>query len=802
MKTSLTIKRRPSEQANRFSLLREKGLAEIQALAGKRWTDFNLHDPGVTLLEQLCFSLSELDYKLDMPIADLLCDKRGQIDTRLLGLEPPEAILPCRPTTLEDYRCLLLDALPELADIELRPQSDVDAGSPIGLFQARAVLRDPGQSEEAMAKRLRQCFGANRNLGEDLGDIHFVHPYQCQIVAELDIQSNVDPSSLVAQLYLTCEALLTRSTASTPYSQLLAEGITPERLFEGPLTPRGKLDRDKLSENAPEVGDFILPIQNLSGVQSLGQFYLLVDSQPCHHSLPQDAMRNVYTLVLPSQPDDLKIRMQIGNKTVSANLESVLHFYEQQKMKRSQGPATIDFRHWLPVPKGQYRSVSQYHSIQALLPANYLMLDIPDKKHNPQHYSQILQLKGYLLVFEQLLSDALAQLSHLPSLFSPQSLEQSYYNHALKDEQFAGLSELVQQDYAEDLGALTARLDNHIARKHRLLDYLLALYGESFNQHSLRHYDYQGKIHAATRQLHNKVRFLADIVQLGRDRIGALDYHQNVWREPPCGFVRKVSLLLDLGAMGGSMTLPFLQQRLKLLPRDDRELLYLEETDKLQTVPYVQLPGSMNSQTLATKLRHALCFRGNRLPQDVLLSGIRLENYRIGQHTSGYQLLLLPKPDAPYDWYLVGHFQSRRAAVLMANCLVHFLVQLNQQSEGLHVIEHLLLKNPKAKDNVLPDSFFSGRISLFMPDWTVRFVDEGFKALAMETVLLSCPAHLRADLYFLDFEQMYQLEKRYKYWRSAKKLALAGQGDCAPQARHLADLVARYSGDLPEHADA
>ena len=40
--------------------LREMGIEEIQKLSGKIWTDFNLHDPGVTILEQLCYALTDL----------------------------------------------------------------------------------------------------------------------------------------------------------------------------------------------------------------------------------------------------------------------------------------------------------------------------------------------------------------------------------------------------------------------------------------------------------------------------------------------------------------------------------------------------------------------------------------------------------------------------------------------------------------------------------------------------------------------------------------------------------------------
>ena len=40
--------------------------------AGHRWTDHNAHDPGVTLLEALCYALTDLGYRAGHRVEDLL----------------------------------------------------------------------------------------------------------------------------------------------------------------------------------------------------------------------------------------------------------------------------------------------------------------------------------------------------------------------------------------------------------------------------------------------------------------------------------------------------------------------------------------------------------------------------------------------------------------------------------------------------------------------------------------------------------------------------------------------------------
>lgn len=66
MNFSTGISKKPSENPSlNFNTLREEGVKLIQSLSGKIWTDFNLHDPGVTTLEVLCYALTDLGYRTE-----------------------------------------------------------------------------------------------------------------------------------------------------------------------------------------------------------------------------------------------------------------------------------------------------------------------------------------------------------------------------------------------------------------------------------------------------------------------------------------------------------------------------------------------------------------------------------------------------------------------------------------------------------------------------------------------------------------------------------------------------------------
>ena len=107
----ITISAIPSEnESENFDFLREEGINYLQKVAGKIWTDYNLHDPGVTILEQLCYAITDLGYRSNLDIADLLAINEDD-DTQkdLNNFFTAREILTNAPFTINDYRKLLID---------------------------------------------------------------------------------------------------------------------------------------------------------------------------------------------------------------------------------------------------------------------------------------------------------------------------------------------------------------------------------------------------------------------------------------------------------------------------------------------------------------------------------------------------------------------------------------------------------------------------------------------------------------------------------------------------------------------
>jgi hypothetical protein len=105
--TASTISNYTITPTQDFNYLRQKGLEYIQQLSGGLWTDHNLHDPGITILEVLCYALMDLGYRSNFSMKDLLTESDGKIDKE--AFHTARKIFTTCPITINDYRKLLMD---------------------------------------------------------------------------------------------------------------------------------------------------------------------------------------------------------------------------------------------------------------------------------------------------------------------------------------------------------------------------------------------------------------------------------------------------------------------------------------------------------------------------------------------------------------------------------------------------------------------------------------------------------------------------------------------------------------------
>ncbi|NTV83814.1 MAG: hypothetical protein HGA23_05875, partial [Bacteroidales bacterium] len=118
MPKSISIQKKPAlAPSSDYQFLRQKGLEYIQQLGSKLWTDYNIHDPGITLLEALSYAITDLGYRTSFDIKDLLAlkveekpgsDGQFAADKRQ-AFFTAKNILTVNPWTTDDFRKLLIN---------------------------------------------------------------------------------------------------------------------------------------------------------------------------------------------------------------------------------------------------------------------------------------------------------------------------------------------------------------------------------------------------------------------------------------------------------------------------------------------------------------------------------------------------------------------------------------------------------------------------------------------------------------------------------------------------------------------
>jgi len=86
-----------------WARLRKEGIRHIERLASSIWTDYNTHDPGITILEVLCYAITDLGYRSRFDDVDLFSAEGGN------PFFTAEQVLPNGPITALDFRKLIID---------------------------------------------------------------------------------------------------------------------------------------------------------------------------------------------------------------------------------------------------------------------------------------------------------------------------------------------------------------------------------------------------------------------------------------------------------------------------------------------------------------------------------------------------------------------------------------------------------------------------------------------------------------------------------------------------------------------
>lgn len=788
-----------AESVDHLSLF-ARGLDHVRALAGRTWTDHNIHDPGITTLELLAYALTDLGYRASFPIADLLAAETGNAAAMQAQFFTARQILPSAPLTAADYRRLLID-LEGIKNAWIRPATEtLWADTRLGVLLraqpadmtgvVRVELRGlyavtieymdglPAIERAAALDAARARLHANRNLCEDFVQFGVVREEPFILCGEVELEPGADLPRVHAEILFAVQQYLSppvlQYTLAEMQARTHADG-TPygvEDIFDGPPLEHGFIDAAELeaAELRTEIrlSDVISVVMDIPGVRAVRD--LLVQPAP------------------PSRPPESKWRVPVtdGRKATLDGPGSRLVFYKRHM------PFTVDQAQWgphwdalaaeatarvetprnedLPIPMGRWRSPAAYYSFQNHFPALYGLGEAGLPSGADERRMRLaFQMKGYLLFFDQLMADFMAQLASIPQLFSTDwQVTRTYHHQPVRT--FPDWRRIYRD--AEVQGALEAGLDDEAEmtlRRNRFLDHLIARHGERFHELAEVMRTEFGLGPAA--MVRYKCDFLTSYPETGRRRGLAYDYSRtgdaDLWNSANVsGLEQRLAGLLGIANSTrrnlGDVAYD-LYAEVDGTPVDEfRFRVRHPVTQKILLSSSTRYPTqALAREEMRRAIRFASTPEGYQRRQTVA-EGVRFY-FNVVDDTDEVVARRIEYFDTPAEM---------EAAITQ---LTEHL-RTTYSEEGMYLVESILLQRDQPDDELLPicpdpnctdcadEDPYSYRIHVILPAFGGRFEDMEFRRWAEQVIREETPAHIQPRVCWIGADDMAELEGLYRDW--------------------------------------
>lgn len=597
MTSPLTLLVTPLEDSARnYAFLRREGIRHLERMAGGLWSDFNAHDPGITILEQLCYAITDLAYRCNYEIPDLLAEPDNDSAPGLYG---PSQALPSNPVTLTDLRKLVLDVdgvrnawIEPVEDAgypqQGRPGETVEslaagpaASEPVSPKGRYRVLIEKSYIEDRFDSEVRgdvvRHLQAHRSLCEDFEEIEVLPPQPVWLKARVEIGAVEDAEEVLRAIYERVSEYVAPSVRFLSLQEILATGKAMDEIFDGPLLTRGFIEPGELDRlrrrSALHTSDVVQEIMSVPGVRAVRSIGLAKGEKEERWSLDLDPTRTPKLDLGKSS-----IALQRDGLPITLDLDKVRDDFASHRSRTAARRQRDDIARQFAPPSGRDRQVGHYHSIQHQFPALYGIGEVGlPSSASPRRKAQAKQLKAYLMFFDQLLANYFAQLAHAKDLFSfDGEAEPTYFAGMIEDPRL-GLDQIRKADpetHRATLQRMTEAADSgdSFQRKNRFLNHLLARFAEQFTDYSLVLYGAMqtGADRPAEKLVRDKQAFLQRYPRISGARGTAFNYLEPRSEDNRSGLEERIALKLGLVAEDGEEFL--LVEHILLRPMEGADL--------------------------------------------------------------------------------------------------------------------------------------------------------------------------------------------------------------------------------------
>ncbi len=736
-----------------FRFLKKMGIEYAEQLSGEIWTDYNVHDPGVTILEQLCLVLTELAYKSGMDIQDILyADRKEPFDSEDNAFFTPELVFPGTALTVMDYRRVLVDQLyPLVKNAWLEPlESGAFGINMSGLYKVSLIFNDNAFDNTDTAKeKVYELLSKFRNLSEDYEIIRALIPLGLALRGHLRINPAFLVENVLARVLFELSNTINPPVLFQSRKELEEMGLLVSDIFDGPMPKHGFVSLESLKNSgllphwdvppSPELLNIVREIDGVDGVDEIeigiyldnfslpsgfsliekfkGEeehdgYYLttILENLPRGHRVkdilhPRRDLPEDFYLLPEGQdiPDGFYPKLDtdaiLNQRLVRTSVDGLEYDYQVENvvktLERLQAELTTQYQHPIIYPIHRPKSnrtaeeLAAYFSIQNHFPEVYGIGSFGVSKNRPPEWRAYAKnLKAYLLFFEQIMADYLTQLVEFWRLFSLKDTIGSTYFHQVPDMPNRHLVLRDDQDkdaLREIIENISAQFDPVGDRRNRSLDHLLARFGEEFLSESYsaltRNTIEDTQVKYEEEMIKAKIKFLRNICELTKDRGRGNDY-------------------LSFGGGSAPQDAIFhsnaLSKRLALLfnMKDHMNMSLSESIRAAQGVSFNSGKTRISKENQG-KVGFAFKASHQDILDSVLSDGLSRDNFAIIENTEKKgEYLVFFGSTAGYgggsDPVFVGKSYDQCDAAVTA--LIKRIRELNSESEGFHIVEHILLR--------------------------------------------------------------------------------------------------------------
>ncbi|SEC21266.1 hypothetical protein SAMN04489761_2390 [Tenacibaculum sp. MAR_2009_124] len=737
-----------------YYFLRNKGIEYIEKLGGKLWTDFNSHDPGITILEVLSYAITDLGMRINLPIEDVLSSNNsGDFHEQFFKASE---VLPTSPVTESDYRKLFIDiqgvkncwltvhkkqVFADLKEGKLTYNSSDTSHLTNNLkddFWLKGLYDVYVDYEEGtedivddINEEIKTRFHANRNLCEDLVSIKPINQYPIKICADIEVETTADEEKIHALILNAIDGYFSPSVNFYSIQEMLDKGYGSTEIFDGPILDNGFIESKELMKadltDEVRLSDIIKLIMAIPGVKHIKEIAMGDCAQ-------EAAMLDDWLLCMedhqkPMLCDKSVFNYNKGVLPLSINKAKVVEYLQELKDEEEEKRVNASENKTFSLPDGEKYNLTDYTSIQNEFPLTYGigpegLIDTP----TPERVAQAKQLKAYLTFFDQILASYFKHLERVSDLLSVKgNLTQTYFTQAVKD--IDGLDDLVTDyDLNSDISltqTLFEKQDNDIERRNILLDHLLSRFAERFSEYTFIMRAIYG---ASTDEmvLRNKEDFLSDYKVTSMNRGNAANLYKQdsiaLWdTNNVSGTQKRIARLLGIKNYNRrSLSQQHNVETYTLINADDEKVFRWRLRDNAHkiilsaTEEYYDLSSANRELYFAiSQIIQTSEEKVNEVFENTLVidEEIIIDNIQIHQSDSGkYSYdIINPKIASHHnpDRIIAKRFNYYETQEELKDSIIQLIQFLKNEfsEEGIFIVEHMLLR-PNVNADVIDKELF------------------------------------------------------------------------------------------------